>query len=102
MRFLRTYKVIFLMIFFVLYVPIQSFSQSDSISNSFQSSPITIKDPISNIRLGGYFRYLGYVRNFNEMYDLDIPTIMLRIPSTNNNRYRNWVQRTNDDDFNIW
>ena len=46
MRFLRTYKLFFLMIFFVLYVPIQSFSQSDSISTSFQSSPITIKDPI--------------------------------------------------------
>ena len=61
------------MIFFVLYVPFQSISQSDSNSTSFQSSPITIKDPISNIRLGGYFRFLGYVRNFNEMYDLDIP-----------------------------
>tara|TARA_B000000532_G_scaffold244193_1_gene242933 strand:+ start:1817 stop:3835 length:2019 start_codon:yes stop_codon:yes gene_type:complete len=73
MRFLRTYKVFFLIIFFILYVPLQSFSQSDSISNSFQSTPITIKDPISNIRLGGYFRYLGYVRNFNEIYDLDIP-----------------------------
>ena len=26
-----------------------------------------------NIRMGGYFRFLGYVRNFQEMYDLDVP-----------------------------
>ena len=39
MRFLRTYKVFFLIIFFILYVPLQSFSQSDSISNSFQCTP---------------------------------------------------------------
>jgi hypothetical protein len=34
---------------------------------------MTIKDPISNIRMGGYFRFLGYVRNFQEMYDFDVP-----------------------------
>ena len=68
------YKVIFLMIFFIISVPFLSFSQIDSSSTNFQSTPITIKDPISNIRMGGYFRFLGYVRNFQEMYDLDVPT----------------------------
>ena len=67
------YKVILLMIFFIISVPFLSFSQDDSNSISFQSTPITIKDPISNIRMGGYFRFLGYVRNFQEMYDFDVP-----------------------------
>ena len=67
------YKVILLMIFFIISVPFLSFSQDDSTSISFQSTPITIKDPISNIRMGGYFRFLGYVRNFQEMYDFDVP-----------------------------
>ena len=67
------FKVILLMIFFIIYVPFLSFSQDDSNSISFQSTPITIKDPISNIRMGGYFRFLGYVRNFQEMYDFDVP-----------------------------
>ena len=71
---LGIYKVIFLMIFFIISVPFLSLSQSDSSSTNFQSTPITIKDPISNIRMGGYFRFLGYVRNFQEMYDLDVPT----------------------------
>ena len=71
---LGMYKVIFLMIFFIISVPFLSFSQIDSSSTNFQSTPITIKDPISNIRMGGYFRFLGYVRNFQEMYDLDVPT----------------------------
>jgi hypothetical protein len=67
------FKVILLMIFFIIYVPFLSFSQDDSNSISFQSTPINIKDPISNIRMGGYFRFLGYVRNFQEMYDFDVP-----------------------------
>ncbi|MBT5731494.1 MAG: hypothetical protein HOI77_01825, partial [Lentimicrobiaceae bacterium] len=62
------------MIFFIISVPFLSFSQIDSSSTNFQSTPITIKDPISNIRMGGYFRFLGYIRNFQEMYDLDVPT----------------------------
>ena len=67
------YKVILLMIFCIISVPFLSFSQDNSNSISFQSTPITIKDPISNIRMGGYFRFLGYVRNFQEMYDFDVP-----------------------------
>ncbi|MBT6815454.1 MAG: hypothetical protein HOA49_03515 [Flavobacteriales bacterium] len=67
------YKVILLMIFYIISVPFLSFSQDNSNSISFQSTPITIKDPISNIRMGGYFRFLGYVRNFQEMYDFDVP-----------------------------
>jgi hypothetical protein len=39
----------------------------------FQSAPLNIKEPISNIRMGGFFRTLGYVRHFNEIYPLDIP-----------------------------
>ena len=67
------YKVILLMLLLIISIPFLSFSQDDSNSISFQSTPITIKDPISNIRMGGYFRFLGYVRNFQEMYDFDVP-----------------------------
>jgi hypothetical protein len=67
------YKIIFLIIFFIISVPFLSFAQNDSSSTNFQSTPINIKDPISNIRMGGYFRFLGYVRNFQEMYDFDVP-----------------------------
>ena len=62
--------------FIVLFLSIASsffsFSQNDT-NAPFQSTPLSIKDPIPNIRMGGYFRFLGYVRNFQEMYDLDVP-----------------------------
>ena len=67
------YKMIFLMILFIISTPFLSISQTDSNATNFQSTPINIKDPISNIRMGGYFRFLGYVRNFQEMYDFDVP-----------------------------
>ena len=63
------YKMIFLMILFIISTPFLSISQTDSNATNFQSTPINIKDPISNIRMGGYFRFLGYVRNFQEIYD---------------------------------
>ena len=65
--------MIFLMILFIISTPFLSISQTDSNATNFQSTPINIKDPISNIRMGGYFRFLGYVRNFQEMYDFDVP-----------------------------
>jgi len=53
-----------------------SFSQTmDSTyvsKNAFKSATLSIKDPVSNIKLGGYFRFLGYVRDLPTMYPLDI------------------------------
>ena len=59
-------------ILFILFIlPCLLFSQN-YIDSSFQSTPLSIKDPISSLRMSGYFRYLGYVRNFQEIYALDI------------------------------
>lgn len=82
-------SIFLLMIFYIISIPFISYSQkypnsiklinNDSVNlnlnefSQFKSIPISIKDPISNIRMGGYFRFLGYVRNFQVMYDLDIP-----------------------------
>ena len=41
-------------------LPCLLFSQN-YIDSSFQSTPLSIKDPISSLRMSGYFRYLGYV-----------------------------------------
>ena len=65
--------ILFLLIGIGIINPVDSYSQTDSISTYFKSTPTSIKDPISNIRMGGYFRFLGYVRNFQEMYDFDVP-----------------------------
>ena len=40
-------------------MPIFSFSQSTNDDKSFQSTSYTIKDPIANLRMSGYFRFLG-------------------------------------------
>ena len=62
----------FFSILFILFMlPCLLFSQN-YIDSSFQSTPLSIKDPISSLRMSGYFRYLGYVRNFQEIYALDI------------------------------
>ena len=58
----------------IICMPFSSFSQIETVVKPFQSTPYTIKDPIQNLRMGGYFRFLGYIRNFQDMYDLDIPT----------------------------
>ena len=63
---------IYLVICIVILLPIFSFSQSTNDDKSFQSTSYTIKDPIANLRMSGYFRFLGYVRNFQNMYPLDI------------------------------
>lgn len=55
--------------------PTSSYSQTEKTSSTyFQSTPMTVKDPVLGLRMNGYFRFLGYVRNFQEMYDLSIPT----------------------------
>jgi len=57
---------------------LSSFSQtmdSTGVSkNAFKSATLSIKDPVSNIKFGGYFRFLGYVRDLPTMYPLDIPS----------------------------
>jgi hypothetical protein len=65
--------ILFLLIGIGIVNPVGLYSQTDSLSTYFKSTPTSIKDPISNIRMGGYFRFLGYVRNFHDMYDLDVP-----------------------------
>ena len=42
--------------------------------NAFKSATLSIKDPVSNIKFGGYFRFLGYIRDLPTMYPLDIPS----------------------------
>ena len=63
---------IYLVICIVILLPIFSFSQSTNDDKSFQSTSYTIKDPIANLRMSCYFRFLGYVCNFQNMYPLDI------------------------------
>ena len=57
--------------FIFLIFPYFSFSQN-YIDSTFQSNQPSVKDPISSLRMSGYFRYLGYVRNFQDIYALDI------------------------------
>ena len=64
--------ILFLLIGIGIVNPLELYSQKDSVSTYFKSTPNSIKDPISNIRMGGYFRFLGYVRNFHDMYDFDV------------------------------
>ena len=50
-----------------------SFAQNiDSTSFKFKSTSLSIKNPIQNIRFGGYFRFFGYVRDLPTMYPLSI------------------------------
>ena len=57
-----------------------SFSQNDTnyydmytkSSSLFSSTPATIKKASNNLRIGGNFRFFNYIRNFQEMYPLDI------------------------------
>ncbi len=41
---------------------------------AFKSATLSIKDPVSNIKFGGYFRFFGYIRDLPTMYPLDIPS----------------------------
>ena len=50
------YKKVWIMFFFITSMPFLSYTQNIEINSSFQSTAEVIKDPISNIRMGGYFR----------------------------------------------
>ena len=63
------YNIFFIIFFF----PCLLFTQNLFIDSLYQSTPSFVKDPISNLRMSGYFRFLTYVRNFQEIYPLDIP-----------------------------
>ena len=69
----RHFLQYFLVLFLIMATSFMSFAQDETKITPFQSTPLSIKDPILNLRMGGYFRFLGYVRNFQDMYDLDIP-----------------------------
>ena len=61
-------------IFFGFFVWTNSiYSQENNQLESENSNFFNTNIQKSNIRTNGYFRYLGYVRNFSDMYDLDIP-----------------------------
>ena len=61
-------------IFFGFFVWTNSiFSQENNQLESENSNFLNTNIQKANIRTNGYFRYLGYVRNFSDMYDLDIP-----------------------------
>ena len=57
-----------------------SFSQNDTdsveilnkSSSLFSSTPASVKNASNNLRIGGNFRFYNYIRNFQEMYPLDI------------------------------
>ena len=57
-----------------------SFSQNDTdsveilnkSSSLFSSTPASVKNASNNLRIGGNFRFFNYIRNFQEMYPLDI------------------------------
>ena len=57
-----------------------SFSQNetDSVetlnksSSLFSSTPASVKNASNNLRIGGNYRFFNYIRNFQEMYPLDI------------------------------
>jgi len=51
-----------------------SAAQSDSLNLPFKSATVTIKDPVSSIKFGGYFRFFGYVRDLPTIYPLAIPS----------------------------
>ena len=69
----KPHIIIVLTILLVALVPASASSQTDTLSTYFKSTPLSIKDPVSGLRMNGYFRFLGYVRHFQEMYDLSIP-----------------------------
>ena len=70
----KTYLPSILTGVFSLLLTSQSTAQTDTISAPFKSAALSIKDPVSNIKLGGYFRFFGYVRDLPTMYPLIVPT----------------------------
>ena len=62
---------------FIMLVEVSSAQTKDTNyvpKNAFKSATLSIKDPVSNIKFGGYFRFLGYVRDLPSMYPLNIPS----------------------------
>ena len=63
----RGFKLIFCVVFaFSLFSFSTSAQTKDSTfvpKNAFKSATLSIKDPVSNIKFGGYFRFLEFVRD---------------------------------------
>ena len=74
----KGFKIIFCIVFVFsllgLSVSAQTKDSTFVPKNAFKSATLSIKDPVSNIKFGGYFRFLGFVRDLPTMYPLDIPS----------------------------
>ena len=72
------HKIIICLTFVFVIFNLSSLAQTKDSSfvpkRAFKSATLSIKDPVSNIKFGGYFRFLGYVRDLPKMYPLDIPS----------------------------
>ena len=72
------HKIIICLTFVFVIFNLSSLAQTKDSSfvpkRAFKSATLSIKDPVSNIKFGGYFRFLGYVRDLPTMYPLDIPS----------------------------
>ena len=67
-------KILLLLIFSLSFLSLKKLSAQDTLEAAYKSASYSIKDPVSSIKLGGYFRFLGYVRNLPKIYPLDIPS----------------------------
>ena len=67
-------KILLLLIFSLSFLSLKKLSAQDTLEVAYKSASYSIKDPVSSIKLGGYFRFLGYVRNLPKIYPLDIPS----------------------------
>ena len=71
-------SIIFVLLLFFLVLSFTTRAQTTDSTFSkkapFKSATLSIKDPVSNIKFGGYFRFLGYIRDLPTMYPLDIPS----------------------------
>ena len=53
---------------------VNTLKAQDSLGIAYKSASYSIKDPVSNIKLGGVFRFLTYVRDLPTIYPLAIPS----------------------------
>jgi len=53
---------------------LKTLKAQDSLGIAYKSASYSIKDPVSNIKLGGVFRFLTYVRDLPTIYPLAIPS----------------------------
>ena len=74
----RGFKLIFCIVFALSLTSFSALAQTNDSTfvpkSAFKSATLSIKDPVSNIKFGGYFRVLGFVRDLPTMYPLDIPS----------------------------